>query len=104
MAEWLTLATLDELAEGERIALEIDGTAVLLLRHAGEIFCVADVCSHDDSPLGDAELDEACAIVCPRHGARFDLHSGKALCLPAVSPIAVFPVTVNGNEIQIRWG
>lgn len=99
----ITLATIDELAEGERIALEIDGQSILLIAHKHQYFCIAEMCTHENISLADGEVDELDAIVCPRHGARFDLRTGKAVCLPATTPVQVYPVTVNGTEIQILW-
>ena len=60
---------------------------------------IEDRCSHDDGPLceGDWEPDE-CIVVCPRHGARFDLESGRPLTLPAFQPVATFPVRVVGRR------
>jgi 3-phenylpropionate/trans-cinnamate dioxygenase ferredoxin subunit len=42
------------------------------------------------------------AIECPRHGARFDLRTGRPLCMPAVEPIATFEVKIQGNDICLR--
>ena len=58
--------------------------------------------------LADAELHftdgplEGTAIECPRHGARFDVRTGRPLCMPAVEPIATYEVKVVGNDILLR--
>jgi 3-phenylpropionate/trans-cinnamate dioxygenase ferredoxin subunit len=98
--EYLTVATVDELGDGQRKLLEIDGDPIVVFNIAGEYFAIADVCSHDEGPVGEGDLDGH-EIECPRHGARFDLRSGKALRLPAVVAIPVYPVRVVGDEIQI---
>jgi 3-phenylpropionate/trans-cinnamate dioxygenase ferredoxin subunit len=61
----------------------------------GDLVAIEDRCSHDDGPLceGDWEPDE-CIVVCPRHGSRFDIHTGRPLSLPAYVPVATFPVSV----------
>jgi 3-phenylpropionate/trans-cinnamate dioxygenase ferredoxin subunit len=68
----------------------------------GELYALEDRCSHDDGPLveGDWEPDEAIAI-CPRHGARFDIRTGRPLSLPAVFPVETFPVRVEEGVVKV---
>lgn len=90
----------EELQNGERAFVEIDHRSIVIFNIAGEFFAIADVCSHDGGPLGEGDLD-GLTIICPRHGARFDLRSGKALTLPAVQDIPAYPVRVQNGMIQI---
>lgn len=80
--------------------IEIAGTAVLLCNVAGTFYAVEDLCTHDGEPLDAGELD-GCRVVCPRHGAAFDVTTGRALTLPAVAPLPAYPVQVDGDEIRI---
>jgi 3-phenylpropionate/trans-cinnamate dioxygenase ferredoxin subunit len=98
--EYVTVARRDELPEGGRLRLVIDDQGIVVFNLAGGLYAIADVCSHDDGPLGDGPLD-GLEIECPRHGARFDLASGKALSLPAVVDIPAYPVRLVGDEVQI---
>jgi 3-phenylpropionate/trans-cinnamate dioxygenase ferredoxin subunit len=98
--EFVTVANVDELPNGERILIDIDGEPIAVFNIAGEYFAIMDVCSHDDGPVAEGELTEF-EIVCPRHGAHFDVRSGKALTLPAVVDIPAYPVRISGDEIQI---
>ncbi len=98
--EFVAVASENEVGNGERILLEIDGQGIALFNIAGKFFAIADVCSHDDGPVAEGEL-EAYEIICPRHGARFDLRTGKALTLPAVVDIPAYSVRVEGGEILI---
>jgi 3-phenylpropionate/trans-cinnamate dioxygenase ferredoxin subunit len=98
--EYLTVAEVGELADGERKLLEIDGEPMALFRIAGEYFAIADVCSHDDGPVAEGEL-RGYEVECPRHGARFDVRDGRVLSLPAAVDIPAYPVRVVGDEIQI---
>ena len=68
----------------------------------GELFAIEDRCSHDDGPLaeGDWEPDEYVAI-CPRHGSRFDIRTGRALTLPAYLPVDTFPVRVDDGYVKV---
>ena len=76
----------------------------LLVCHTVEgFFAVDDACTHDDGPLAEGWL-EGHAIECPRHGARFDVRTGKVLCLPAAVDIRSYPVIVEGDEVKVNLG
>lgn len=100
--EYIPVAAVSELGNGERLIFDIDGEPIAVFNIAGNYFAIKDVCSHDDGPVAEGPLDEAeLEIECPRHGARFDLQTGKALTLPAVVDIPAYPVRVVEDEIQI---
>lgn len=98
--EYVTVASIDELADGERLIFAIDNLAVALFNLGGQYYAIADLCSHDDGPVAEGEL-EGLEIACPRHGARFNMETGEALSLPAVVDIPAYPVRVVGDDIQI---
>jgi len=98
--EYVTVASVAELEDGQRKLLDIDGEIIAVFNIAGGYFAIADVCSHDDGPVAEGEV-EGTQIECPRHGARFDLQTGKALTLPAVVDIPSYPVRVLDGQIQI---
>ena len=100
--EWITVATTDDLPNGTRRILEIDGEPVAVFNIAGTYYAIADVCSHDDGPVAEGELD-GFEIECPRHGARFDVRSGKVLTFPAIVDIPSYQVRLEGNEVQIAF-
>ena len=97
---FVAVATIDELGDGERLLFEVDEFSVALFKIDGGYYAIADVCSHDNGPVGEGEIDGH-EIVCPRHGARFDLRNGKALTLPAVEDISAYPVRVEGDQILV---
>jgi 3-phenylpropionate/trans-cinnamate dioxygenase ferredoxin subunit len=85
-----------ELRDGELIPIEIDGTRVVLVRHAGEFFAVQNNCSHQDFPLSEAGFDSRDEVlVCAWHGGCFDVRSGAAVVPPATEPVETFPVRVS---------
>lgn len=98
--EFVGVAQAKDLPNGERLFLEIDDQPIVIFNIAGTYYAIADLCSHDDGPLGDGELD-GLEVICPRHGARFDLRTGKVLSLPAIVDIPAYPVRVVDGEIQI---
>ena len=87
----------DELLNDERVFIDVNEKSVVVFNIAGKYFAISDVCSHDEGPVGDGLID-GYHIVCPRHGAEFDVRSGKAMTMPAVRDIPAFPIKViNGN-------
>ena len=98
--EFVDIAAVDELPNGERLFLEIDEFPIVVFNLAGQFFAIGDVCSHDNGPLGEGDLDGE-EVICPRHGARFDLRTGKVLALPAVEDIPAYPVQVLDGQIQV---
>jgi 3-phenylpropionate/trans-cinnamate dioxygenase ferredoxin subunit len=98
--DYIVIAPQEELADGERLFLEIDSTSIVLFNIAGQLFAIADVCSHDDGPLGDGDINDM-EIICPRHGATFDVRTGKVLSLPAIVDIPAYPVRIVDGQIQV---
>jgi len=97
---YLEIVPAAELPVGERLFVEVEGRSVVIFNIAGEFFAIADVCSHDDGPVGEGEL-ETYAITCPRHGAQFDVRTGEVLQMPAVVDIPAYPVRVVNGLIQL---
>lgn len=97
---YFKVVKISEFPEGERIFFEVESHPIVLFKVNGEYLATGDLCSHDAGPIGDGELDGE-EIVCPRHGARFDIHTGKALTLPAVVGIPVYPIRIIDDFIEI---
>ncbi len=89
-----------DLPNGERLFVEIDGRPIVVFNIAGKYYAIGDVCSHDDGPLGDGLLEDK-NIVCPRHGAEFDVRNGKAVQMPAVVDIPAYPVKIVDGKILL---
>ncbi|RJO66915.1 MAG: non-heme iron oxygenase ferredoxin subunit [Myxococcales bacterium] len=83
------------LPPGTKQSVKVSDEKLLIGRSAdGLLFAVENLCTHDDGPLAEGELDGR-ELVCPRHGARFDIKTGAALCLPATAPLTAFPIREN---------
>ena len=89
---------INELQSGERRSVFVDDIPALVVRIESEYYVVEDVCSHDGQALTNGPLQD-CSIVCPRHSARFDLKTGRALCMPATEPIRVFEVEIRDGAV-----
>jgi 3-phenylpropionate/trans-cinnamate dioxygenase ferredoxin subunit len=94
------VAALSEIAPGTTKRVELAGLGMLLCNVDGSVYAIEDVCTHDGGPLDQGELEGAC-VVCPRHGATFDVRSGDPT-MPAVMPVATFPVDVRGDDVYVE--
>ena len=93
-----------ELPAGQVRRVVVDGRPIALWNTGAAILATDDTCTHEKASLSEGEFDpHAAQAACPRHGARFDLKTGKALTLPAYKPLRTYPVRVEGGQIQIRW-
>ena len=82
----------------------VAGQRVLIVRDGmGAWFAVSPDCSHAALPLAGGRV-RGSAILCPHHGARFDLRSGRALGPPAWTGIASWPVRVVAERVEVRLG
>ena len=101
---WWPVAGEGDLAPGEVTVVGAEGRSFALGRTAdGAWGAIDNVCTHDGGTLGEGELDDRC-VECPRHGARFDLFSGKVKALPAVYPVNAYPVRVRDGVVEIDVG
>ena len=98
--EYVEIAPISELPNGERLFVEVSDKPIVIFNIAGQLFAIGDVCTHDNGPLGDGML-EGFNIVCPRHGAEFDVRTGKVLELPAVVDIPAYPIQVRDGNIYL---
>ncbi|HSP71306.1 MAG TPA: non-heme iron oxygenase ferredoxin subunit [Gaiellaceae bacterium] len=99
---WVDVCPADELPPGAMKLVQRGLDFVGVYNCGGTLRAIEDRCSHDDGPLceGDWEADE-CVVVCPRHGSRFDLATGRPLSLPAYVPVDVFPVEVQDGVVRV---
>ena len=96
------VARLDEVSEGSLLGVTLSsGEQVCLANDGGVIHAVSNVCTHQDFLMSDGTLLPGCVIECAWHGARFDLVSGAVRAQPAVDPLPVYPVRVDGGEIFV---
>jgi 3-phenylpropionate/trans-cinnamate dioxygenase ferredoxin subunit len=100
MAERVKLAHRSDLPPGGKKLVEVDGRSIALFNVDGTFYAIDDVCTHDGGPLAEGEL-VGCQIECPRHGARFDVRTGRPLCMPAIEPVATHEVDVQGDDIFV---
>jgi 3-phenylpropionate/trans-cinnamate dioxygenase ferredoxin subunit len=95
------VAKRNEIPPGSTKRVVVDGTPLLICNVDGDFYAIEDVCTHDGGPLDQGEL-EGNRIMCPRHGALFDVTSGAALTLPAVIPLETYPVSTEGDDVLVE--
>jgi 3-phenylpropionate/trans-cinnamate dioxygenase ferredoxin component len=97
---WHDVAAASDVETGRVSVVEVNGTRIALCRAESGVYAIEDVCSHDGAPLDQGELLGE-QIECPRHGARFDVTTGKNLSLPAVRPVKSYPAREHDGRIEI---
>jgi 3-phenylpropionate/trans-cinnamate dioxygenase ferredoxin component len=100
MATFVKVARSDELASGQSKLVEVNHKRIALFNADGRYYAVDDTCPHRGGPLSEGEL-EGGAVVCPWHGALFDLATGAVKRFPAAVGVATYEVRVEGGEIAI---
>jgi len=101
MSEFFRVCKISDVPDPGRAVFEVDDHFIVLIQMEGEFYALDDACTHDGGPLGDGFL-EGYQIICPRHGARFDVRTGQALCMPAVHATTAHEVKVDGNDVFVR--
>ena len=94
----LSFATL---IAGKPVKLEKGGRTICVTRVGDQVFAIDDTCSHSDASLSEGEVTDF-KIECWLHGAEFDLRTGEALTPPAVVPVKIYPVTVDGDSVTVE--
>ncbi len=91
----------DEIPEGGVKIVQAGSLFLGVYRIDGAFYAIEDRCSHDDGPLCEGDR-EGFEVICPRHGARFDLRSGAVLSLPATEDVEAFPVSVRDGVVYVE--
>lgn len=101
MSRWVTVAKKREIPEGGTRAFSIEGRQIAITYVKGEFYAYLNACSHMDLPLEEGRL-AGTVLECPHHGATFDLKTGEALSMPAVTSLEMYKIKVEGEDIQIE--
>lgn len=101
MSDWVDVARVGEFPPGSYRVVDVDDVLVAVFNVDGSFYAIEDVCTHDGERLtgGAFKGDE---VVCPRHGARFCVRTGEALCAPAYEPAVTFPTRIEDDRVQVR--
>jgi len=101
MADFVPVARVSDIPDPGKQEFEIADRIVVLFHVDGVFTCLDDICTHDGGPLGEGRLDGQ-TIACPRHGAKFDIATGRALAMPATEDTQAHDVKVEGDQVFVR--
>lgn len=101
--QFVTVAKVAGTPPGTISVHEVRGVRIALCNVNGRFYAIDDVCTHDGGPLDQGEL-QGQLVECPRHGAKFDVTSGRAVVLPAVRPVKTYAVQVVGDDVKVDVG
>ncbi len=103
MSNFVELAALDELPDKGFIVKESGETQVVIAKFKGEVYAVENLCSHAFARFDDGRL-RANRLMCPLHGACFNITNGESFGPPAARPIRSFPVQLDGDKVLVDLG
>ncbi len=101
MPEFTPVCKVSDMPDPDKMVVEIEDRLVALFHVAGQFYAIDDLCTHDGGPLAEGEL-QGYTIICPRHGARFDIRTGAVLCMPATRDTIVHEVKVEEGQVCVR--
>jgi 3-phenylpropionate/trans-cinnamate dioxygenase ferredoxin subunit len=101
MDDWIEVAKVGDIAPGGFRVVEVNGAMVAVFNVNGAFHALDDVCTHDGGSLSGGEVQGE-EVVCPRHGAKFNIRTGEVTAPPAYEAVHVFPVRVEDGRIWVR--
>lgn len=105
MSNWVKVASTEEIPVNQHKLIDVDGSDIIVFNVDDNYYALEDVCSHDGSEISSGHVEGGC-IVCPRHGAKFDIKTGAVKSAPAYEDIEAFEIKVEDGNIFVkdhRW-
>jgi nitrite reductase/ring-hydroxylating ferredoxin subunit len=103
MADFVRVASVDEVPPGEMKIVEVDGEDVVLANVDGQIYAIGGTCTHRGGPLGEGVLTDD-VVECPFHAGQFNVRTGEVVGPPPSEPVKTYAVQVDGGDIKIAAG
>lgn len=101
MGQWHDVTAEGDIEPGGFTLLETDELTAAVFNVGGTLYAIEDICTHDGAELAGGPIDGD-QIICPRHGARFCLRTGRAVGPPAYEAVRTFPVRINDGRVEIE--
>ena len=102
MENFIKVASVDDIQDGDMISAEIEDSKIIIAHLEGEFYAFDEECTHAGCGLSDGDLDGN-VIQCPCHGAEFDIRTGEVVSPPAVEPLQIYQVRIEGDDILIGY-
>ena len=100
MDDFVKVASISDLSPGQVVLAEVDGERVALVNVEGELYAVADECTHAGCSLSEGDVDGR-MLVCPCHGSEFDVTTGEPTTPPAFEALARYAIRVEGEDVLV---
>lgn len=97
---WIDVARVDDIDATQPLLVDLEGRDIALYRVDDVVYATEDTCSHAEASLCDGEYHNY-LVTCPRHGGQFDIRTGQAVKMPAITPIEVYPVRVDAGRVYL---
>ena len=101
MADFVDVGSADEIPKGKMKAVKVNNVRIVVINSDDGFYAVADECSHDYAPISSGWVRQG-EVICPRHGARFDVRTGEVKSPPAVAGIDTYPTKVENGRILVQ--
>jgi len=101
MAQFVKVATTDEIAPESGKQVEVNGKQIALFNLDGNFYAIDNTCTHRGGPLAEGFV-EGEEVTCPWHGARYNIKTGAVLSPPAPQGVAKYNVRLQGNDVEIE--
>ena len=99
------LCSVGDMASGTAQRFDVEGHRIALVRIGEDFYAIGDRCSHADVSLSEGDvLADDYEIECWKHGSTFDLKTGEPQSLPAIKPVPVYAVRVEGDDVLVDLG
>lgn len=97
---FVKVGRVSEIQDGRPEVFEVEDRHIAIYRLDDGYYAIEDICTHDGGPLAEGDV-EGQEVICPRHGARFDIKTGAVRSMPAITPVAAYPVRVDGDDLLV---
>lgn len=101
MAEFRKVARVEDIPSGQVRGFEVGFDKIVVCNTGDGFYAVIDECSHESQPLKLGKL-KGNILICPHHGARFDVTTGAVTLAPAIVPVQTYEVKVENGEIFVK--
>ena len=98
---WTDVAADTDVGDGATLKVIAGGATVLLHRRGGQLYALANTCSHMGGPLDEGKTEDGC-VICPWHGSMFRLDDGSIVRGPASTPQPTYETRVAGGRVEVR--
>ncbi|MEF8792223.1 Rieske (2Fe-2S) protein [Thiohalorhabdus sp.] len=102
MADWLQVARIEDLPPGTIVRVEGDDGPIAVANLNGEFYAVANICTHQAAELHEGELEADGELICPAHGAQFDIRTGEAMTPPAFENLATYSLRTDDGVVYVH--